>query len=279
MDQKELTDLLRYILQVLSNSNRRKLANNSIKDLQSLSDGDLKALTNDNEKEDALQIRVAILLREILKTYKNESIAFANIFYPDLIDEMLSPGSALVQKEFGLILSVAMIENLTYARIPAIYPSLCELVVMHSNGAHPGIRKVSLYGIGAMMFTAGEYFGKIAENTYWALRQALEAPIPVKVNRKEWKEAQDNGVAALGKLIFYQGKQYVDTIEELITYWLAKLPLKVDRREGKGQCDLFAELLETNWIMTAGAKGENIKEIIRIPVSYTHLTLPTICSV
>jgi len=264
MNQKELIDLLKYIMEILSNSNKRKLANNSVKDLETLDDTDMKILTSDNDKEDALQITVAHLLQGILKTHKNEATIFANIFYPDLIDEMLTTGSALIQKEFALILCVAMIENLTYSRIPSIYPSLCDLVIMHSNGACPRVRKVALYGIGVMTFTASEYFKKIAENSYWALKQALEAPIPAKVNRKEWKEAQDNAVSAFGKLIFYQGKQYVDNMDELIGYWLTKLPLKKDCKEGKIQCELLAELLELNWIMIAGTNGENLKEIIRI---------------
>ena len=41
----------------------------------------------------------------------------------------------------------------------------------------------------------------------------------------------------------------------------------------------FKVKLENDHIITAHISGKMRKNYIRIPVSYTHLTLPTICSV
>eukprot|EP01022_Parablepharisma_sp_SALTPOND_P021390 TRINITY_DN419_c0_g1_i1.p1 TRINITY_DN419_c0_g1~~TRINITY_DN419_c0_g1_i1.p1 ORF type:complete len:1282 (-),score=132.08 TRINITY_DN419_c0_g1_i1:6940-10785(-) len=264
MEQKELLKFLEQVMNLVSGSNRRKIANNSVKESQSLDDVDLKILSEDNEKEDRLQLTLANLLGAIFKTHKDESVVFVPVLYPDLISEMLKFIATPVQKAFALTLCVKMLEHLTFSRIPTIYPSLCDIVISYSNEPNPTIRKIALYGIGAITYSAGEYFGTIAENLYCALRQAVDAPIPEKVNRKEWRMAQENGVASLGKLIFYQGKAYVEHLPELIAYWLKRLPIRVDAKEGKGQCDLLAELLETDCIMTVGSSGENMGELLRI---------------
>jgi len=263
-DQKELMQFLEHAMTLMSSSNRRKIANNSVKESQTLDEEDLNILGEDNEKEDLVQLEIANLIVAVFKTHREEAIIFVPVVYPDLINEMIKPVATTFQKIFALTLIVGIIENLQFVRIPMAFPALCDHILSHSNEAEPKIRRISLYGIGVMTYSSGEYFPKIAENTYWVLKQALESPIPEKVNRKEWKISQENAASALGKLIFYQGKLYAEHLPSLVGYWLKKLPLRLDSKEAKIQCDIFSELLESDCIVTAGNQGENIVEIMRI---------------
>ncbi len=264
LEQKELVRFLEQTMKLLSDSNRRKIANNSVQESQTLDEQDLRILGEDNAKEDNLQIALAELLGAIFKTHRDESVVFVPVLYPDLIGEMLKPIASPTQRLFAVKLVVGIIEHLTYARIPAVYPSLAEIVIAHSNDAEPGVRRTCLYGVGAIVCTAGEYYAKVAENCYWALRQAIESPMSEKVNRKAWRVAQDNGVSSLGKLIMYQGKMYVELLPELISYWLKHMPIKVDTKETRVQCEILAELLVSDSVLTAGSRGENIEDILRI---------------
>jgi hypothetical protein len=78
----------------------------------------------------------------------------------------------------------------------------------------------------------------------------------------EWNHARDNAIAALGKIIKYQGN-HLD-LNFWVPKWLSYMPLKFDIKESIQQNELFCDILLSKPELLLGEGNVNLPKIIRI---------------
>ncbi len=265
LDPPAIQKLFETAMKLIEDSNKRIQVNKDQQqeDDEDADDAEVELMKADNKKEKELQLEVIQVVGSLFKSHTEEAMFLVNLLYPKYLTETLKPDATNHMHQMGLFVVVDMVEHLGYARIPTMYPEFAELIISYSQSAHPGIRQACMYGIGAIAKNAGEYYPKLAAKCLNALIQGIDAKAPADVKKKYWKSARDNAIASLGKTIKCQGKMLPEA-GKAVTFWLERMPLKVDMEEGLLQNESLADMVTADCAAILGPNAENLERVLKI---------------
>ncbi len=258
----EELQIFECIMKMLAESNNRSLSGLALRDSRKLSEYELQLLDEDAEKEESIVCILAQVVGGIMKSNPEGAKPLAEMLYKDVLKPILEEGKGRPQCTFALTVAVLAMRNLTYLRLPELYPEFLARVLSQVPSSDPRLQAIALDGVVAAVVGAGEHMDPVTDQCFAALRSVLTTPMPEQVSRQAWKASQEKAVASLAQVIW--GQKDVTKAAEMIALWVRRLPLRTNAELGRTQIDLLGQMMAGNIAAVAGPKGENVKEVIRV---------------
>eukprot|EP01015_Nassula_variabilis_P019223 TRINITY_DN321_c0_g1_i12.p1 TRINITY_DN321_c0_g1~~TRINITY_DN321_c0_g1_i12.p1 ORF type:complete len:537 (+),score=106.57 TRINITY_DN321_c0_g1_i12:1-1611(+) len=260
---EEVQEYCNKIIVVLQESDNRKSENESYKHQEDVEEEEIKVLERDNEKEDELHDSVADLLGALFASHQELTLPFVEFLYTNILSKTLGNNQASNQHiNFSLQIISDMIEYLGIKHLPDKWVALTEALIKYAVYSQAVIRQPAVYALGVLAEKNPEEFQAIADHVIQTLRQAIQIPIHSQDEKIEYGNAQDNSVAALGKIVKALGDKV--NFQEILQFWLKYLPLRYDKEEAIHQHQFLTEIVMQRPELVLGASGENLPKVLSI---------------
>ena len=242
----------------------RKLGNNKINsdDEDNEEEEDiLDDMDKDLEDIEDVLVSIADVMGSFFKTHKELSMESVEVLMKNLLPKYFTKEATSFEIKMGLYIIDDMIEFLGQGLLQNQWADLVKLVLAYANDKEPFLRQASLYGLGEFAVNTSNgfenYSNIIIESIDSALAYSSDGQTP-----EQWNLARDNAIAAIGKIIKFQGGKV--NAQELIKKWVQGLPLNEDEIEGKKQHKQLVEMLLNNVDSVVGDNKEMLPKVIRI---------------
>ena len=87
-----------------------------------------------------------------------------------------------------------------------------------------------------------------------------------KAEQHEFLCCRDNVTASIGKILKHQS-QSLTNLDEVLQFWISKLPISRDFEEGPGQHELLLDLIEKNQQKMYGEGFKHVPQLLKIFVT------------
>ena len=277
LNQEQISFLSNYLMEMITASLGRILENEKMKQEEvededdELEEGDLALLKEENNNEHDLQLTIAEMFGALFKTHKELVGPLVQELRANVLPNAFN-SEEQKRNKFGIFILDDMVEHLGPAYFGENdFNTIVETICRYANHKSSSLRQASGYGIGMVAQCSGAAFAGRGDMCLQALKQIVEFKMPPSTEEKKIKvqqfhHAKDNGIAGLGKVIFYQ-KDFImgkNLANDVIPFWLSNLPIHHDVEEGYQQYDMLAELVQADGATILGADYANLPAVLKI---------------
>jgi len=220
-------------------------------------------LEQDIEEIEEILVALADFIGILFKTHKSHTINIVEKLTKIVLPEFFKSSASTFELKMGIFIVDDMVEHLGQEFLSGIWKDLAAILIKYTDNETPEIRQAAVYGLGMFAMVTKIDF----ENYSGAFLEKLDNAINFKDEDEDEEEhghAKDNAIAALGKVIIYQGKN-IKNIEHWIQKWIDYLPLSFDEGESVGNHELLCNAIVGSSDLFLGGKNySNLSQIIRI---------------
>ncbi|CAI2375801.1 unnamed protein product [Moneuplotes crassus] len=265
MSEEVVNAMCKKCIEMLKNSDKRKLINEdySKDNIQSQGENidheDFELMKMENYNEDEFQIAISEIFGSLFKTHKEYCGALCKTLFDDILPEYLNESGPDIKKRFSLYIMVDMIEHLGYDYIKDQFDSLIEFLIQYSSSEVTVLRQSALFGLGMAAVWCKEGFTSFVEKAVELCKIACDIPQGDQ-DKEEYLHCRDNAVSSLGKII--QNYAEGDNMDELMVFWIERMPIKLDLEESKEMNQLLLELLKNKLDLILGADLSRLQPVV-----------------
>jgi importin-5 len=273
MSEDVVNKMCKRCIQMISNSDKRKLINDDYTEENINTQGDnydhqdVEIMEIENDNEDEFQISISEIFGALFQTHREFCGALCQTLFNDMLPNYLSEESDLVKKRFSLYVVVDMIEHLGYEYITEQFEPMMKYLFEYSKCEVTVLRQSALYGIGMAWVHCKDHFSKYLEPSIDLLKYAVEIKQGSQ-DREEYINCKDNAISSIGKIIKQFGSEV--NMDELIAYWIEIMPVQMDLEEGKHMNSLLADLIIHKHEVIFGEKLERLPNVLTIIGEQLH---------
>ena len=217
----------------------------------------------ENTLEDECKLEIANIFGKIFKVYKENSLSSFNYLYQNHIIPSLENNKQLINISYALFLIDDAIEFIGDKIDPTTLQDFYKILLSYITHKSTDIRQPAMYGMGILVKSL-QNFGPHLDNTIKTLCQGIEIKDCDNIVANNLEKCRDNGVSAIGKVLQTSCNIDRNSLEQYLHYWLKKLPIVNDYKEGEIMHEMMIDILEKEPMVLLGNNYCYILDVINV---------------
>lgn len=218
----------------------------------------------ENTLEDECKLEIANIFGKIFKIYKQQSLSAFNYLYQNHIIPSLENSQQLINISYALFLIDDAIEYIGDKIDSSTLQNFYKILLSFSTHKSTDIRQPAMYGIGILVKSL-ENFGPHLDITIKTICQGIEIKDCDNIVANNLEKCRENGVSSIGKILQHNWNGVdKNLLGQYLNYWLKKLPLVHDYKEGELMHEMMVDILEKEPLILLGNDYCYILDVISV---------------